>query len=412
MLYSALGVFVLSIAVTLLFWTFLPADFQQSESSDYPAFYEPVARNILKGGGFFLPDGAPALAYPPGYPILLAGIFGLAKIFVWPESLVYSAFVVLCMGFSSLLIFLLSGKIWGARAGWLSALLFLTYPFALWLTKQPNSEIPFMVAFYASIYLFWLGLKSQKRSWLFLVVSGMLAGIAMLIRPIAIGMGIILFGQFLVLYKRPLVLRFFLGLLLVFGNLLAVLPWQIWAYGQTGQVVFISTGSVNSIRDGLTFAVESKYYRQKINIPEDVTNLQKELVAEEDSMNSLAGIARTITNHFAETPLAVVELFLIKAARSWYGTDSARMEAWILVIQLAYGVLILLSSFAVWRKRSELNDLFLLVWGFVFYFWLMTIMVLSILRYMIPVIGLLFILTPGLIHILAHRVPFFLRTHV
>jgi 4-amino-4-deoxy-L-arabinose transferase-like glycosyltransferase len=397
------AVFLVSMVITLLFWKILPADFLQSDSSDYTTYYEPVAHNILNGVGFFRLEGVPALSYPPGFPILLAGIFGLARTFGLPESLLYSAFVLLCMGLSSALIFLLSEKIWGIHGSWFSGLFFMTYPFVLGLTKQPNSERPFMVAFYASIYVFWLGLNA-KNPGLLLGLSGVLGGVAMLIRPIAVGMGLLLFGLFLILdKKRPFILRFLLGLVLVLGNFLTVLPWEIWVYGQTGQGVLLSTGGVPSIRDGLTFAIESKNYRQEIEIPEDVANLQSELATEADSMKSLGGIARTITKHFMEDPLAVVKLFLIKAARSWYGTDSARMETSILEIQLFYGVIILLASFSVWRNKTKPPGLFLLIWGFVFYFWLMTIMALSILRYMVPAIGLLFLLIPGLLNVLLRR---------
>jgi len=399
------GTFLLSVIITLLFWVVLPANFKQSDNSDYAAFYEPVARNILDGSGIVQNNGSAAIRYPPGYPILLAGIFGLAHVFGLPENLVHSGFILLCMGLSSMFVFLLAQKIWGMRGGWLSALFFMTYPFVLWLTKQLNSEVPFMAAFYASLYIFWLGLKGHKNAWILLLLAGILAGVAMLIRAIAIGAGFLLFGLFLALKKdTPIKPRFLLALVLWLGNFLVVLPWQVWVYGQSGQVVLLGTNGVPSIRDGLTFAVKLKNYRQEIAIPADVANLQNEFVAESASMNSFGEILETLGKHFVKEPMAVIELYLIKAARSWYGTDSGRMEAGILIIQGFYGVLVFLATIGIWRVRNPRTEgLLLFIWGFVFYFWLMTILVLSILRYMTPAIGLFALLIPQLVNIASHR---------
>jgi 4-amino-4-deoxy-L-arabinose transferase-like glycosyltransferase len=399
------GVFLLSVSIILLFWVILPASFQQSDSNDYSTYYEPVARNILSGVGFVVwPNGALAISNPPGYSILLAGIFTFSHIFSLPESLVNSVFILLCMGFSSIFVFLLSEKSWGARGGWFSVLFFITYPFILWLTKQPNNEMPFMAAFYASLYLFWLGLKGHKNTALLLLLAGAFAGVAMLIRAIAIGTGFLLFGLFLVLKNDlPIKVRFLLALVLLLGNFLIVLPWQVWAYQQTGQVVLLGTNSLPSMKDGLMFAVESKNYRQKITIPADVEDLQNELVIENDSMNSFGDVLTVLGEHFVKEPGTVVKLFLIKAGRSWYATDSGSMESAIFVIQLFYGTLILLATIFVWYKKPNLHGLVLFVWGFVFYFWIMTTLVLSILRYMTPVIGLLALLIPQLINIISCR---------
>ena len=93
------------------------------------------------------------------------------------------------------------------------------------------------------------------------------------------------------------------------------------------------------------------------------------------------------------------------AARSWYGTDSGRMEGIILTVQLLYSIPVLLATWALWRGPDpQRNSLLLLVWGPVFYFWIMTILVLSILRYMTPTAGLLALLIPRLMHMKSRQV--------
>lgn len=402
------GVLLLSTLITLVFWILLPAGLRQNDSSDYPAYYEPVARNILGGRGFVVPNGSLAVTYPPGYPILLAGVFAMARMSGLPESLVYSVFTLFCMGLSSVFVFLLSEKIWGLRGGWISALFFTTYPFVLYLTKQPNSEVPFMTAFYASLYVFWNGVRERKNIGLRLFIAGILIGAAMLIRAIAIGAGILLVGLFLVLRKdihlKP---RFFLALTLLLGNVLTVLPWQVWVYQQSGQITLLAANGAMSIKDGLTFAVESKNYRQLIAVPADVANLQREFVAESVSMNSFEKIFAVLVKHFVKEPFAMIKLYLIKAGRSWYGTDSGRMETASLVIQIFYGIPVLLSTLAVWRTQNPCTaGLLLFAWSLITYFWIMTILVLSILRYTTPAMGLPALLIPALTNIALYRRQF------
>jgi hypothetical protein len=274
----------------------------------------------------------------------------------------------------------------------------------LWLTKQPSTEVPFMAFFYAGLYLFWLALKTDGNRHSLLFFAGICIGLSMLIRGIALGTGLLLCGLFLLLSRdTALKMRFLLALALLAGNVIAIFPWQAWVYGRTGQMILLGTNGVTSIKDGLTFAVESKNYREEIVIPEDVAHLQEQLASQSASMNSMTQILETVGAHFVDAPWSVLKLFLIKAGRSWYGTDSGRMETPILAVQSLYAVLILLATAAVWRMRHRYPGLLLFVWVPVSYFWLMTILVLSILRYMTPTIGLVSLLVPALAHFIPQR---------
>ncbi len=408
LVFHVIAIFLIAVVTTCLFWAVLPAALLENASTDYVSYYEPVARNILSGVGLVRSDGVVAINNPPGYSVLLASLFSLAGTMGLPDDQVYSAFVLFCMGIASIFVFLLSQENWGTRGGWLSALFFMSYPFVLWLTKQRGTEMPFMAAFYASLYLFWTGLRVDKYAWLFMLLAGVFVGAAMLIRGIAVGAGILLCGLLLFLKRNSsLKVRLFLALILFLGNLLVVLPWQVWVYQQTGQVILLGTNGVPSVKDGLTFAVKSKNYRQEIQLPEDVVQLQRNLVDEDASMTSLSKILQTLERHFEDQPLTVGKLFLIKAVRSWYGTDSGRMETAILFVQLLYGVLILLATIALWHRRFQYSGTLIFVWGLAAYFWCMTILVLSILRYMAPTIGLFALLVPGVIDFLPRRLRFF-----
>lgn len=142
----ALRVFVASVGITLLFWNLLPPSYHHNESTDYKHFYEPVARRMLSGEGLTEADGTLAMRYPPGYPILLAGAFGVAQGLQLPEVVVLAAMTLLCVGLSSVFVFLMARSVWAPGAALGVALIWTTYPCLLWLTKQPNSELPFCVS--------------------------------------------------------------------------------------------------------------------------------------------------------------------------------------------------------------------------------------------------------------------------
>ena len=171
----ASGVCAVSIIVTLIFWLILPDTYQIIEDTDYRGLYEPLARNILAGRGF-ISDGIRIGSSPPAYPVLLAGVFGLAHLLSVPESYVLSAFILVCGGLSSICLFLVARSVWGLRAGLVTSFLWISYPVALWLTKQPNSEIAFTTVFYAGFGLFLLALVRKTTAWSVYLIAGCSSG--------------------------------------------------------------------------------------------------------------------------------------------------------------------------------------------------------------------------------------------
>jgi hypothetical protein len=272
----------------------------------------------------------------------------------------------------------------------------MTYPFALWLTKQPNSEIPFMVVFYGTFCLFWHVLLRKSCAWPIYFLMGLLTGVSMLIRPMAIGMGVVM-GAILGLAGQGMIVRsrLFLVAMILLGNLVAIFPWEAWVYSKTGRVVLLSTNGAPSMYDGLTFALDLKGYRQGIALPQDVKALMHGIHARGE-MQSLGGVLSVMAEELQMRPLAVAKLLAIKTARSWYATDSHRFETPIMLMQIVYLILIFWSSKVAWKQGGIAKQLAVSVWLMILYFWGITILSLSIFRYIVPVMGLLFLLLPAL----------------
>jgi hypothetical protein len=116
-------------------------------------------------------------------------------------------------------------------------------------------------------------------------------------------------------------------------------------------------------------------------------------------MESFGGVVSVLIEELQTRPIAVAKLFAIKALRSWYGTDSQRFETVIMAIQIAYLALILWSTRAAWKQGGVAKQLAISVWLMVLYFWGIVALSLPLVRYMVPVIGLLFVPLPALLQL-------------
>ena len=128
-------------------------------------------------------------------------------------------------------------------------------------------------------------------------------------------------------------------------------------------------------------------------MPEEVAALMREVDAARPRLRSASAILAFLGEKTREEPATVGLLLALKTARSFYATDSMRFEPQLLALQLP---LLLLFAFTLgralrrpeepWRALAVLALLLLL------YFLAMTVLVLSILRYLVPAFALIFLL--------------------
>lgn len=393
------GLFVIAVIGSAVFWAALPAEYRENQSTDYLNAYEPVARAIAAGQGITL-DGEIATRYPPGFSILLAGVFRLGSTLNVADETALLAFRLVCVGLAVVLVYGLARLVWSPLAALIPALAWMTYPFSLWLAKQPNSEVPFVPVFYAALLLFWLALlrgRGGARSWALFLVAGALTGAAMLIRPAAIGLSVIMALTILLFAVRGTALRTKLGYgaLVVLGSLLVVLPWEAAVYARTGEIIPLSSGGAATIHDGLTFLAVPKEYRREVNVPDDVADLMWAIHERRDETATTGGVFRVMAEEARAAPVAFGKLMLMKLARSWYGIDSRMLELPTLLIQGVYLIFIVWGTVYCWRQGGALRRMTGGNWLIVGYFWGMTFLVVPLLRYMAPVMGLLMLTLPG-----------------
>ncbi len=396
--------FVLALLVAGVFWALLPAEYRQNQSTDYIAHYEPVARAILDGRGIVDEAGAPATRYPPGFSLLLAGAWGLGRAAGLSDEVTLLLFRLVCAGLSTVLLYGLARLVWPVRAALLVGAAWAVYPFFLWITKQPNSEVPFLPIFFGALFVFWLAVLRRPRAWPLYLLAGLLVGAAMLVRPAALGLGGVMAVLVLVL-ARPLRWPARLGLaaLLVLGNVLVVAPWLGLVYARTGALIPLSSGGTLTLKDGLTFLVDEKSYRREVPLDDDVAALLLTFRDRRAEMSSTSDVVTIVFDEARREPVAFLKFTWLKATRSWYGNDSRTFERPTLWLQAVYGLLILWGNAAVFLARrtpavarsSALRRLLAGNWLIVAYFWVMTMTAVPLLRYMLPLMGPLFIALPG-----------------
>jgi Dolichyl-phosphate-mannose-protein mannosyltransferase len=379
------AIFLAAVFLQLVFLALLPKSFSSNNSRDYVEYYSPAAQNLLDGKGLVMNSGRFLTLYPAGFPLFLAATYRTADVLGTDRLHLITAANVPCMAAGCVLIFCIARKIFGERTGVLSAALWITYVFNLWLIKQPNSEIPFIPLFYGAVFCFVLSILNQETKWA--VFSGLLLGWAGMVRPIVLFVPGILGVFFLLRRGEAPQRRVRLAAVLVAGFVIAVLPWEWEVYRHTGQIVPLSTNGAGSILDGATFTRRPGAYA----VPSGAAELMQRMSGHLRELQTTGRIFHYLAAEFRQDPVPVVELYALKVARTWYGTESGAHEKAVAVLQFGYLLLCGMSVTFAWRRFPEHRYFLALFLTLVFYFWGMAVIALSILRYMVPVMAFLLI---------------------
>lgn len=124
-------------------------------------------------------------------------------------------------------------------------------------------------------------------------------------------------------------------------------------------------------------------------LPGDVRELVEEVAAHPASYRSTGAVAGLLGRTIAEQPMTVVKLLLIKASRAWYGTQSLRLDRYVLPVQAAYLALVAVGMVLAVRRERYGGRAVWLLGGMAVCFWLLATAVLPLLRYMTTALGLL-----------------------
>ena len=399
---------VVALVAHLLFLLLLPQPWRRNQSSDYMQYYEPVAQSLIAGNGFYL-HSKPALTYPPGIPMLYAAAFWAARKVDLSEANALRIVGGFLLTVSAVLVCLLAMRFFRWRVALLASGLWSTYPFHLWLTKQPDATSLFSVLLLTSALLFFAWSSKTQNGIRYGVLLGLILGVTALVKPFSIGLPlafVALAGVSPISGQRRSRIVFSACLLITYAATIS--PWEIWAWHVGGHWIPLCTNGSNALIDGLTFGTERGL--PQVALPEGARALVRDAASHYPQLKSTSSIAHYILTRVRQTPIAILELLLVKAARSWFGNESHTLERWIAIIQLVYLPFLLLGARTVWKYGDAPQKNFaLLAIVFTAYFWIMTTVTAeAILRYMVPVHCLLVVFVAVSFEFLATR--FFSKT--
>lgn len=355
--------------------------------TDYFNCYKPFAQSIIAGNWIFLDKGSVVCA-APGYPLFIAVILQISNFLNIGELELILVFNIIITALSCCLLFLLADFLFGRKTAIVAAFLWMTYPFNLWFIKNPNTEIVFILLL---LFSTWLYLSSLKKGGLKLLsLAGFIMGLNILFRPIALFLPF-LFAIFIFFIERDKALSKKILLVIVF-LLFALIPvsfWETAISSATGQFILLSSGGPSSIVDGLTFALKSGAGGDKVDVPADVLALMER--ANDSNLNSVSKIAKFLWGETIHNTGGFLKLICLKLIRSWYATSQKWWEGKILLVQFLYLIPSFFGFVYIWKKCREKKREILLLLAIILYSWFMTVVALSIMRYMIPAMALIII---------------------
>ncbi len=381
--------FAFAVLAQVAFLALLPESYRANDNSDYTGFYAPMAQHIVEGKGMVFNGRLPA-RYPPGFPAYLVPLFYFSDYAGIARSSAIAGANVVFTALGCVFLDWIATLLFTPRIGLLAAALWAAYPFNLWLVKQPNSEVPFITVFYLGLWIFLRGLKDPTRARF--LAAGLLLGVATLIRPVAVLIPVILVPLLLLDRRTQMSKRILHAGALAGSFVLILLPWEIAVHSYNHELILLSTGASHGVRDGLTFPRNfDKGRRTHTWVPSAADDLAHRIYQHQPPLQSTGEVARYLFGELGSDPLAVGEMAFLKAVRSWYGTDAMTFEVPIAMLQAAYLLLISFGIGYAWRRFPGSRFLTCALLAVVLYFWGMTFLVLSILRYMVPAMGLLLI---------------------
>lgn len=379
--------FVLQVVALTAFRLVLPDGAAANEGSDFDAFYRPVAEQIADGHGIEL-DGEPATRYPPGYPLVLAGAFVLADVVGLPRADVVAPLTVVLAAVAGLLLHLAARRLLGRRHAWVTSAAWLLYPLTLWTTKQPNSEVPYLVGLYAAVLVLVPLLVTGRAGPRRLATVGLLLGLAAIVRPA----GLVLIPAVAVVAWLRLTdglrRRTALAAVVLVAAAVPVVAVSVWTSAQQDQIAVLSDSNAANLVEGLSFAIDDPAEAHDLAMPGGLRDFVLDAHAREGELLREGTAPDLLRTTARERPVVLLELVAYKAARAWYGTESFRYEGLLLATQVVW--LGLAAAGARHRWRDEAVRWFVaLVVALNVAAWAAAIVGLSIVRYLVPTAGLL-----------------------
>lgn len=211
-------------------------------------FYDEIARNLLAGQGYVIHAGdAPSLYRPPGYPLLLAGVFAVSGGAYAPVYVLQTLFDLLTLA----AVYTLGRGMFGERTARLAVALCALYPFFSYYSVRLLTESGFTLLLAAGLLAWWSATRSGRLASA--VAAGIALGAATLFRfslfPFLLPAALAPFVRGPGARPSPVATgrRIACSLAMPAAALAVLLPWTARNYAVTGRAVLLGTGSAYNL---------------------------------------------------------------------------------------------------------------------------------------------------------------------
>jgi 4-amino-4-deoxy-L-arabinose transferase-like glycosyltransferase len=207
-----------------------------------PFFYLDYGRRLSLGGGYRLADGEPTAYYPIGYPAILGLWYRILQFTPLADHWIANA-AALNLIFSTstvALVGVLGRRLLGPWVGAVAAVIVALFPSLIFHTATILTETTFNFVFVlALVVLCWRPWTETFPSWKRLVVFGLLFGLSIEIRPIALlVVPMVGIAMWRVAERRQALLRFGTVVALVIA---VMIPWTV--RNQVAMKAFLPIGT-------------------------------------------------------------------------------------------------------------------------------------------------------------------------
>jgi hypothetical protein len=176
---------------------------------------------------------------------------------------------------------------------------------------------------------------------------------------------------------------------MLIGTFITLFPWTIYTLSKAGSFVPVSDVGKDSVVLSIILLENPGGDEGKLNLSDDVLALIQRLKNEDTS--SGIKILNFFSKELITNPLTVFELIWLKLSRAWYATSKIWWEKEILTVQILYLIASIIGIiYAIRTWKDKINNIIFLL-AVVLYFWAITALSVSIMRYMVPAMGLIVI---------------------
>ena len=230
---------VFSLAAGLRLAWVLALDFDPATTGFHydMTWYQMVGLQVAAGNGLTRYDGIATAAWPPGYPILLGGIFRLTG----GSFLAAQIANALLGGLAAVFTVLLGARLFGSGVGVVAGVLFAAFPDDIFFSPMILSEVFFGTVLTGVVLLFAILHSREGGARLgYWIVFGMLVGAATLIRGITLAFLLVPLAMWWV-SSRSLRVSALKIAVAGLGLLCVLAPWTVRNYVKLGYPVLVAT---------------------------------------------------------------------------------------------------------------------------------------------------------------------------